>query len=181
MNKTVEIHNNAGNTYIGESPEYKVDSAINELLNQLANKPFIFQRARRMPPADVVVKIKHNCIQSKSHIIKQYMDHSATIEAAYNDIDSVVPFGRQIILQNLSDLYFAALDVLGIDYFCDAVDLIKVRENSLFIIDYIIQRLKNSAFESKNTPSLTEQIERGVNVVVAQAFIECVILENPEK
>lgn len=180
MNKQVIIHQNAGNVYLGQSPEYEVDSAINELLNQLANKPFMFQRKQRRPPAVTVVKIQHNQIASKSQLIKQYLDHSETIELAYIDIDKIVPFGKQIILQNLNDLYYAALDELSIDYLCDEVNILEVRENSEFILDYIIQKLKNSAFESKNTPSYKEQIELGVNVVVAHAFIECVIFENPK-
>jgi hypothetical protein len=179
MNKIVTIERNSGNTYIGEYPEYKVASVINELLKQLASKPFIFRRSQRMPPAATIVKIKHNQIQSKSHVIKQYLDHSAAIESAYIDIDSIVAFGKEIILQNLSDLYFAALDELNIEYILGCLDVAAVRDNSEFILDFIIQKLKNSVYESSNVPGLKEQIDRGVNVVVAHAFIECVIFENP--
>ena len=35
MNKTVVIQNNAGNVNIGDSPEYRVNSVINELLIEL--------------------------------------------------------------------------------------------------------------------------------------------------
>lgn len=178
--KTITIQNNSGNTYIGDSPEYKVDSVINELLIKLASKPFVFQRTQRSQPAATIVKINHNQMQGKSHIIKQYSTHSEKIESAYADIDSIIAFGKQIIFQNLSDLYFNALDQLGIEYMSGSIDIESIRKNSNFILDCIIQKLRNAALESKNTPNFIEQINQGVNVVVAHAFIECIIFENPE-
>lgn len=180
MTKTVTVGTVVGNVHIGESPEYKVNSAINELLMKLASQPFMFQRLARKPPAKTVAKIQYNKIQAKQHIIKQYMDHSAAIEAAYRGIDSVIPFGEQIVLQNLNDLYCAALDNVGIDYFSPVVDMTAIRENSEYILDFVIQKLRNSAYESKNILQIKEQIDQGINVVVAHAFIECIIFENPE-
>lgn len=178
-NKTVNVERNAGNIIIGDSPEYKISSAINELLNSLANKPFTFNNSRRRPSSETVVKINHNNLKIKSHIIKQYLDHSSKVEEAYSEIDSLVTFGKDTILQNLNDLYYLALDEADIEYFENDVDIALVRENSEFILDFIIQKLKNTVFESKNTPAFKEHIELGVNVVVAHAFIECIIMENP--
>lgn len=179
VNKTVNVERNAGNIFIGASPEAEISSAINELLVSLANKPFSFESNRRRPSSETVVKISHNNLKTKSHIIKQYLDHSSKIEEAYSEIDSLIAFGKGTILQNLNDLYYLALDAVDIDYLVCDVDIVKVRENSEFIIDFIVQKLKNTVFESKNTPALKEHIELGVNVVVAHAFIECIIMENP--
>jgi hypothetical protein len=55
-----------------------------------------------------------------------------------------------------------------------------IRENSEYILDFVIQKLRNSAYESKNILQIKEQIDQGINVVVAHAFIECIIFENPE-
>lgn len=180
MNKTVNIGGVIGNVLVGDSPEYQVNSAINELLMGLASQPFQFQRAIRRPPARTVAKIQHNQIQSKQSIIKQYMDHSAAVEAAYKGIDSIIPFGSQIILQNLNDLYFAALDHVGIEYLSKEIEITQIREHAIPILDFIILKLRNSSFESKNTPEVKELIEQGINVIVAHAFIECIIFENPE-
>ncbi|WP_111636691.1 ABC-three component system protein [Marinomonas shanghaiensis] len=179
VNKIVRVERNAGNIIVGDSPEYEISSAINELLKSLANKPFSFQKKRRRPSSETVVKIEHNNLKSKSHIIKQYLDHSSKVEEAYSEIDSLIAFGKDTILQNLNDLYYLALDTVDIDYLTCDVDIENVRENSEFILDFIIQKLKNSVFESKNTPDYKEHIELGVNVVVAHAFIECIIMENP--
>lgn len=179
VNKTVTVERNAGNLIIGNSPEYEISSAINELLNSLADKRTQFNKNRRRPSSETVVKIEYNNLKGKSHIIKQYLDHSSKVEEAYSDIDSLIPFGKDTILQNLNDLYYLALDSIEVDYLTCDVDIVKVRENSEFILDFIIQRLKNTVFESKNTPTYKEHVELGVNVVVAHAFIECIIMENP--
>ena len=75
--KSVYIGQVSGNVYLGERPEQSVDAAINELLLSLANQPFVFERSNRRPSAQTIEKIQYNNIQSKSHIIKQYLDHSA--------------------------------------------------------------------------------------------------------
>jgi hypothetical protein len=178
--KTVTIQKVFGSVHVGDSPEYKVGSAINELLGCLAKKPRVFSVVRRRPSSETVRKIKYNDIESKGHVIKQYLEHSAKIEEAYKEIDSMVVSGKNIILGNLNDLYYAALDSLGIEYLISGeIDILRVREDSDFIIDFIIARLNSLVYESSNTPSCREQIEHGVNVVVAHAFIECVVLENP--
>lgn len=179
INKTVTVGKVAGNVILGDSPEYRVSSVINELLGILANKPFEFRRIDRLPSSEAIAKIDHNNLRSKSYIIKQYLDHSVSIEEAYKDIDGLVAFGKSTILQNLNDLYYCALDAVDIEYLICKIDIEKVRENSEFIIEFIIQRLKSTVFESSNTPLYRECIELGVNVVVAHAFVECVIMENP--
>lgn len=177
--KTVTVEKVAGNIIIGTAPEYEINSVINELLQCLATKPFEFKLKKRKPSSDTIIKIQHNNLNSKSHIIKQYLDHSSKIEEAYKEIDSLIAFGKATILQNLNDLYYLALDSLNIEYLSCEIDINKVRENSDFILDFITQKLKNSVFESNNTPKFREQIELGVNVVIAHAFIECIIMENP--
>lgn len=179
VSKLVNVQKNAGNINICDSPEYKVSSVINELLSCLANKNFEFDPVKRRPSSETIIKIKHNNLQSKSHIIKQYLDYSLKIEEAYSEIDSLITFGKSTILRNLYDLYYSALDFVDIEHVTEEIDVEKVREHSEFIIDFIIQKLKNTVFESKNTPLFKEHIELGVNVVVAHAFIECIIMENP--
>lgn len=178
--KIIQIRNNAGNINIGDSPEYQVSSAINELLKILASKPFVFRRMIRSPSAATIIKINYNNLQSKRHVIKQYLDYSSEIEKAYLEINSLVAFGKDTILRNLHDLYYSALDAVEIEYMSSNIDINLIRENSDFIFDFIVQKLRNSVFESKNIPAIKEHIDFGVNVVVAHAFIECIILENPE-
>lgn len=177
--KIITINNVTGDVNITDAPEYEISSAINELLNCLARTPSEFQTLKRRPTPEVIVKIQHNNLKSKSNIIKQYMDHSSKIEEAYKEIDSMIAFGKTTILENLNHLYYSALDELNIEYLLAEVDISLIRENSNYIIEYIIEKLKNTALKSKNKPKYREYIELGINVVVAHAFIECIIMENP--
>jgi len=179
ITKTINISNLSGNVNIGDAPEYQINSAINELLILLATKGTAFVRLEQRPTAEVVKKIKHNNISSRSYIIRQYLEYSSKIEDAYKDVNVLIPFGKDIILRNLNGFYFAALDEVGIDCVCEQVDMLKVRESSVFIIDFIIGKLRNFVYESMNKPALKENVELGINVVVAHAFIECVVMENP--
>jgi hypothetical protein len=179
MNKTVIIQNNVGNVYIGDSPEYQINSVINELLMDLAARTFRFERKDRKVPVGAIRKIEYNNIRTNKHVIRQYLEHSAAIEAAYQRIDALTPFGRDVVMRNLNDLYYRCLDILDIDYL-GSIDICMIRERSDHIIEFIINELKNFAFESKNVPSMKEHVVQGVNVIVAHAFLECIILEVPK-
>lgn len=178
MQKQVLIEKNFGNLNIGDAPEYQINSVINKLLIDLAATPFRFERRNRNVPVSAVRKIEYNNIRSNKHIIHQYIDHSTVVEDAYARIDAMTPYGRDTILRNLNDLYYKCLDLLGVEYF-ESIDIEQVRENSDHILSYIVNQLKNFAYESKNVPSMREHVEQGVNVVVAHAFLECIIFEVP--
>ncbi|WP_236191278.1 hypothetical protein [Pseudomonas pharyngis] len=180
VTKTVAITHLAGNVNIGDAPEYQINSAINELLICLASKASPYVRLDRKPTAETVRKIQHNNLRAKSNIIKQYLEHSSKIEEAYVDVDVLIPFGKDMILQNLNGFYCSALDELNIEYVCESVDMDKIRVNSIFIIDFVISKLRNFVYESMNKPAYKESVELGINVVVAHAFIECVVMENPD-
>ncbi len=176
----VTITKQIGNTYFGTNPELLIGSAINELLSTLSNKPRKFQAKRRKPSADTIVKIEYNNLKARQNIVQTYQNYSLQIEESFIDIDQQIINGKTIILENLQNLYFEVLDELEIDYICvDVIDIDKIRENSDDIIDYIILKLKNLSVESNNCNLTHEAIDIGIKVIVAHAFIECIIMENP--
>ncbi|MDC5499251.1 hypothetical protein OHX04_12600 [Acinetobacter baumannii] len=176
----VTINKQIGNTYIGANPELLIGSAINELLNTLSSKPREFQVKRRRPSADTIIKIEYNNLNARQNIVQTYQSYSLQIEESFIDIDQQIINGKTVILENLQNLYFEVLDELEIDYMCvDIIDINKIRENSDDIIDYIILKLKNLSIESNNCNIPHEAIDIGIKVIVAHAFIECIIMENP--
>lgn len=178
-NKKVNIEKVNGNVLIDVSAEYRVGSAINELLKIISSNQISFERINRKPSPQTIVKIDHNNLRGRSSIIREYLIYSSTIENAYDEIDRIVPFGKNIILRSLNSLYFQALDRFDIDHILGDIDIEKIRDHSEQIIDFIIDKLKDTIYKSANTPELSEYINTGVNVTVAHAFIECVIMENP--
>ncbi|MEQ6924273.1 hypothetical protein AAUI01_01435 [Pseudomonas mosselii] len=177
--KTVNIGVVTGRVYVGGG-EYKVGSVINELLSILGSKRLPFQRQNRKATAEVVKKINHNRLNEKRHIVSQYLEYSSRIEEAYLEIDSMVAFGKDTILSNLNGLYVEGLNRFGIDCLCQDVDIERVRENADALIVFIIERLRDLVMDSARPPEFMEFVEIGVNVVVAHAFIECIVMENPE-
>lgn len=176
----VTISKQIGNTYISTNPELLIGSAINELLYTLTNKPRTFQAKRRRPSADTIIKIEYNNLKTRQNIVQTYQNYSLQIEESFIDIDHQIINGKTIILENLQNLYFEVLDELEVDYICsDTIDINKIRDNSDDIIDYIILKLKNLSVESNNCNLNHEAIDIGIKVVVAHAFIECIIMENP--
>lgn len=178
--KTVNVGYVSGGLYIGGAGEYKVGAVINELLSRLSCKGVAFQRKNRKASAEVIKKINHNQLIEKKYIVAQYLEYSSRIEEAYLEVDSLVAFGKGTILSNLNGFYFEALSRFGVDCVCEDIDIGLVRENADALISFIIDRLRDLVVNSAKPPEYMEFVEIGVNVVVAHAFIECVVMENPE-
>ena len=49
------------------------------------------------------------------------------------------------------------------------------------ILENIIKNLKDKVLESSNLNAYNEEIENALNLIVANAFIECLVLENPQE
>lgn len=168
-----------GDAYFTESAEQKVDSAVNSLLTEISLTPIAIESRKRSVPADVIIKVTYNNLQSQRFILSQYQAYSASIETSYESIDKNIPNGKTKVFMMLDNLYFKALSDIGLDPFFGEVDIELIREHSDNIIVKIIKGLKDFCYKSSNTPSDKESVEIGVNVIVAHAFVECRILENP--
>lgn len=179
MNRTVSIEKVVGSVHFGDAPEHNIDSVINEILVLIAEGDLSWDINGRKPSVDTISKIKYNELGSKSSIIRQYLRYSQKVETSFNAIDALIPFGKNKILSSLNDLYYEALDFVGIDYLLTDISIEQVRANSSSIIEFITEKLHQTAYESKNKPKLKEDLDVGINVVIAHAFIECVVLETP--
>jgi hypothetical protein len=176
----VNIESVKGNLYLTDSSEQKVDSVVNSLLTEISLIPVdVLSTKKRSVPAAVIVKVDHNNLQSQCFILKQYQAYSASIETSYKIIDTNIINGKSKVFLMLDNLYVKALSDIGIKPFASEIDMELIRQNADDIIKKIITGLKDFCYESSNVPSDKESVEIGVNVVVAHAFVECLILENP--
>ncbi len=177
-NKVV-VENVEGNFILTEEPEQRVNSVISELLTEISLKPIQYDMHSRGIPADVIVKIEHNNLNSQVAILGQYQLYSSSIESAYDNIDKTIVNGKANVLLMLKDYYFKALYDFGLNPYLGNMDIEEIRKNSDSILIKIINNLKDFCYKSANVPSHKESVEIGVNVIVAHAFVECLILENP--
>ncbi len=176
----VNIENVNGDLYFKDSPEQKVDSVVSSLLTEISMEPVSdLSTRKRKIPSDVVVKVKHNNLKTQRYILSQYQSYAASIETSYEIIDKNITNGKAKVFMMLDNLYVKALSDIGIDPFFDDIDMDLIRQNSDGIIKSIVSGLKKFCYESSNVPSDKESVEIGVNVVVAHAFVECRVLENP--
>lgn len=170
---------NAEDVYFTDAPEQKVNSVLSQLLTEISLSPIVYEIHRRIVPADVIVKVKHNNLRSQRFILTQYQTYSATIETSYANIDKSIVNGKAKVLIILEQLYAKALSEFGLDLHWDEMNIEIIRDNADSIIEKIIKDLKVFCYKSANVPPDKESVEIGVNVIVAHAFVECLILENP--
>ncbi len=177
--RNIVVNNLHGGLNVSFEPVQQVGSIINILLSKLIKEGGCKNDIKRRPPADAIIKIAHNDLSSRKSVVKRYLDYSAEIEKAYDDINSMIPSGKRDLLKSLENIYYQALDNFKIDYFSGEVDVNEVRANSVGIFDFILHSLKERVYTTKGGPEYEEYVDTGVEVVVAHAFIECIVMENP--
>ncbi len=172
-----DIQNIEGDFYNVESPEKNVNSIINVIIGDISSAKVNIDRSDRSFPANVSTKIEHNMLNSNRRIVLQYKSYSAHIEKAYNLAEQNIINGKQSAMELLNQMYCNSLEKFEIDYF--NADIAKVRKHADEIINDVIKQLRKFVYSSANVINYKEQVEIGLNVVVAHAFVECCVLENP--
>lgn len=130
-------------------------------------------------PLEVRKKIEHNNIQQSKHIIESYKDYVLDLEKAYNILEQETPNANKKVLKIINTLYKSKIASLTIDNNSSVIDLIRTISDN--IINEIIASLKDTVFASKNLSAYSEDVDISINLIVADAFIKCLILENPNK
>lgn len=130
-------------------------------------------------PLEVREKIEHNNIQQSKHIIESYKDYVLDLEKAYNILEQETPNANKKVLKIINTLYKSKIASLTIDNNNSVIDLIRTISDN--IMNEIITSLKETVFASKNLSAYSEDVDISINLIVADAFIKCLILENPNK
>lgn len=173
----VQIGELKGDFNNAESPESNVDSIINDIISKISQVAVTVDIRDRSFPSKVSKKIKHNQLKNNRSIVLQYRSYSSHIESAYNIIEKNVVNGKQTAMLILNDMYGSALNKFNIDVWEPDMDLVKQHADE--IIDDIKKQLNNFLYKSANITFTKEQMVIGINVVIAHAFVECYVLENP--
>ncbi|HGN9466899.1 MULTISPECIES: ABC-three component system protein [Providencia] len=173
----IDIQKVEGDFYNVAAPENNVDSIINIIIGDIASAKVKIDHSDRSFPANVTTKIKHNMLNSRRRIILQYKSYSSHIERAYTLAEQNIINGKQSAMELLNEMYCNSLEKYGIDSF--EPDITKVRQHADEIINDVIKQLRKFVYSSANVTQYKEQVEIGLNVVVAHAFVECCVLENP--
>ncbi|OHT22336.1 hypothetical protein A3Q29_10980 [Providencia stuartii] len=173
----IDIQKIEGDFYNMAAPENNVDSIINIIISDIASAKVKIDRSDRSFPSNVTTKINHNMLSSRRRIILQYKSYSSHIERAYTLAEQNIINGKQSAMELLNEMYCNSLEKYEIDSF--EPDITKVRQHADEIISDVIKQLRKFVYNSANVTQYKEQVEIGINVVVAHAFVECCVLENP--
>ncbi|PSU36220.1 ABC-three component system protein [Photobacterium lutimaris] len=169
-----EVHGDVNNA---EPPESKVDSIINDVISEISQARVTVNIKDRTFPSKVDSKIKHNQLKRNRSIVLQYKSYSSHIESAYSTVEKHVVNGKQTALLILNEMYATALAKFNIDVW--EPDMAVIQQHADEIIDDVKTQLTKFLYKSANITFTKEQLAVGVNVVLAHAFVECYVLENP--
>lgn len=160
-----------------KSPESSIDSIINIIIKNIALVDVEIDYSDRSFPSNVARKINHNLLKNKRKIVLDYKAYSSPIETAYILAEKYIINGKKTAMRLLNNMYCKALEKYKIDSFDP--DIEKIREHADDIIDDVINQLRKFVYNSANVFEFKESVEVGINIVVAHAFVECFVLENP--
>lgn len=169
-----EMHGDVNNT---EPPESKVDSIINDIISEISQSSATVNIKDRKFPPKILKKIKHNQLKDNRSIVQLYKSYSSDIESAYSTIEKNVVNGKDTALLLLHDMYQTALKKFNIDTW--EPDMDEIKQHADAIVDDVKVQLTNFLYKSANITFTKEQMVIGVKVVIAHAFVECYVLENP--
>jgi len=164
---------NINNVY----PIERVESTIADVINNLSksNFPLPFQNKKTKLPLDVEQKIKLNNIKTSRSIIESYKPLSSHLNSVYSDLEKIKVSPRERVLQRLQNAYFYELSKYTNDE-CKTLDIVKA--NSDIIFSGIKEEIKNMVISSSNNTSAEEDIDIALNVILADAFVNCQIMES---
>lgn len=127
-------------------------------------------------PPVIEDKIKYNNVKAYFSLIHDYGLYGKKLDSIYKSLEREKPGRMGRILRNIVDLYKVEKGKLTNDN-----DIEIVRSNADSIIENIINKLDREAKQSANIEADNEDIKAAIFIVVADAFIRCKILEDPNE
>ena len=125
---------------------------------------------------EIEEKIGHNNITTYKYLINEYSFYGKILEDIYETLEEEKPGKKGKLLRMISDFYKAEKGILTQT---DNIDVI--RKNADLIIENIIEKLNAEILKSSNLDATNEEIYSAIHIIVADAFIQCKILEDPNE
>lgn len=132
-------------------------------------------------PFEIEDKITHNSVVQYAYLFEEYVAKEKALRDIYSNILEVHPFARRHILRSVKREYKKWKGYLiANNDFDEEIDL--VRENSDFLIGKVIEDVKGKLIGNTDIKEVDEELlSECVDLVISDAFVECKILENPNK
>ncbi len=137
--------------------------------------------ARREVTAEVAEKLTFNNIALSSRLINEYTRYEYSLERAYTGVEQQNSDARFLVRRRAATVYQSAL--LRI---CDEKNIAFVdrgtfaRNHPEHMIDMVIGQLLDDYSASQSEPVEVETAHFAISLIVADAVIECEVLERPK-
>lgn len=154
-------------------------SIIAEVVNILSKIPASSNQMKksRSLPAEIRKKMDHNNLIKCRCIIESYKNNIIDLNKVYNTLEEERTGQTDKLLQVINDIYEEEI----VDFIeDDSINIDLLREKSDEVFENILNKLKKEVLESANLDAYNEDVHIAVRLIVADAFIRCIVLENPE-
>jgi hypothetical protein len=180
--KKVEIEKNFGNIFFTGNTPAKT-SFLGDLIVEFSTRAseLDFEDVNVALPFGIEHKISHNSVTKYTYLFENFVAQEKVLRDVYTVVHETKPFARPLILKAISHDYKKwrghVLKELRTD---DQTDTDCIKVHSDFIIEKVMGDVKLRLNGIENIASVQEEIiDECVCIVVADAFFECKILENP--
>lgn len=160
----------------------KLPSHLGSLIAQLASKGIltaVSSQSRPLPP-EVADKLRYNQLPTRHPIIRDWTRHSLALERAYHGVEQQNADARYLVRQRAGAVYEEELLKVAQDNDIPETELSQfARQNAVGLVQAVTERLLGD-YRASKAGLVEEEIARlAVSLVVADAVIECEVLEKP--
>jgi len=136
-------------------------------------------RPRQLPP-EVVDKLHYNHLPTRHPIIRDWTRHSLALERAYLGVEQQKADARYLVRQRAGAVYEEELlKAALLDKVPDSGLSDFARQSAVTLVNAVTDRLLVDFCKSKSGPEPEEIARLAVSLVVADAAVECEVLEKP--
>ncbi|HXP41431.1 MAG TPA: hypothetical protein VN833_14295 [Candidatus Acidoferrales bacterium] len=131
--------------------------------------------ARRAIPPEVSVKVNYNNFPPTHRLIVDWSRHEYVLEQAYKGVEQQNADARYLVRRKAAFVYESLLTSIS-----PAARISYVRANASALVNEVVALLLESYKKSSNMKVEEERAHLAVSLVVADAIVECEVLERPE-
>lgn len=127
-------------------------------------------------------KIEYNCVIKYKEIIKEHATYYTFCDDTLNIYDDSNMGSKAKILRCVRNWYLESKGQLFLELKeSTETDIEKIRNNADFLIESVINKAKNTVYESGDFVNTnTEEIFLGITCFICYCFMKCKIMEKPK-
>lgn len=188
LNSQTIVNNNivVDEKYLGSLLNFQnnpsdVNQIVLSLYNAISGDQELFEKRALPPTIDEKINF-NNVIIYRPLIETNFSENGFYLDSAYDSLDFDTPGRKKIFLNFINTLYLATLGkYLKENIGVDKLEVIRNNSDNIIveIINTLLLRISNNQNSIEHISS--ESIEYNVIAIVCHAFVDCKVLENPNK